>query len=403
MGHRAWVRATAAELVALDAPDTASRLRACGSTAEVSTCGACGDPLAAVVVRRLPCNVRGCVWCSRARAAEDGARYFAAARRIPSMVAARAPVALAVAERVEREALAQKRQTRPAIMRAARARRHRYDLRSALSPRGWLWRLVTISPQWDPSDAHAYTVEGLQARVADAWARWARVWDLFECPAAGALARIEISTGGHVHVHALIYSARREAIAIERAAGCFVDVRAVTTVTRTVREADSAGRVKTRTVTEWDLQGAIREAIKYAVKAPSPLRAGWIGGSAFRVTHPALAARWIVATASRQLVRIVGIFRDAFAAERLAQEAEKPPENLDAEPPTKPPPPHVAPLTPRQCASCGSECVSARYMATAMVARALAQRRAWEFHAKRQDTAIPLPARVVVEIAVRRN
>lgn len=374
MGWRAWTRAVADELAQLGRPKQSTALRMCGAVSQVYTCSQCGDPFASVVLRRLPCDVRVCVVCARQKAQVDAERYTAAAERVPGYVAARLDVAIAVTESERAAREAQRRQTARAVLGAARARRDLYDLRAARAGRaGWRWRLVTISPAWEPADAWGYGVEGLRARAADAWARWERVWDLISCPLASALARMELSLGGHLHIHALVYGPFRRREALAARAGCIVDVRSVDTV----RERDERGQMVERV----DLRGAVREAVKYAAKAPSPTRGAWFAGSHFATMHPALAARWTVATQSKHLTRNYGLFRDALAA-------------VDA---CEPKPQEAPACDPgRVCASCGCTTEhTPRRVATALVARALGKRWSWSGRGGK----LALPPRVSIEIA----
>jgi hypothetical protein len=117
----------------------------------------------------------------------------------------------------------------------------------------WRWRLVTVSPQWAPADPEAVTVAGLRGRSAEVWEAWKRVWGVVGAGGhAAAVAHLECTDGGHVHVHALVFGPFRPKAELASAAGCFVDVR----------EADD---------------GAVAEALKYAMKGPG-LRSEWWPG-----------------------------------------------------------------------------------------------------------------------------
>jgi hypothetical protein len=175
--------------------------------------------------------------------------------------------------------------------------------------------MVTISPAWDPSDPVAYRVGGLRGRIEHVKAAWRRIWELCRAPGAAAYVSVECSAGGHVHLPAIIYGAFRARAALARAAGCFVDVR------------EAHGH-------------SVREAIKYALKAPAP-RGAWLAGESRETPHPALAAAWTVASRGRRLVEPFGLMRDALAAVDACEGGE----GEGGEPAKREPP---------RCASCGS-------------------------------------------------
>ena len=208
--------------------------------------------------------------------------------------------------------------------RAARQRLLR-RARGALIGRGvaaWGWKLITIAPQWSPAAAYSYSVEGLRARLDDVRARWRALWDsgLAVEGLAAAYARVEISMGGHVHLHVLYFGPFLVQPWAQATAGCHVDVRAV--------KGDEVKR-------------ATREAVKYTLKSASPLRGAWVGGAHYRTPHPELAAAWVLATRHRRTVEAYGTFRAAVHAElNTTTDDEKARESL------------------RGCASCGSDDLS---------------------------------------------
>lgn len=367
MSWRGYARAIADQLDAMGWGQLARRLRVCGSTAEVQTCGACGDPHAAVRVI-AGCSLRVCPWCARRESRERAILVQGAVDRVPEyvrldapehraeLVARLAPLDARRAELVARRAelvarpstarvrdqlaacdrrLAAITARRSPIVRAQHAAR---ALDSARDGRGWSWRLITLSPQWSPDVAASYSVEGLRSRVADVRERWRRVWHAgagVEGLAAAYL-RIEVSERGHVHAHVLHFGPWQSDEWVARIAGCFADVR----------QLDADG---------------VREAVKYAVKAPSPLRGAWVGGGPGRVMHPTLAARYLVATRSRRLAEPYGVMRRALAASETCGPVER-----DEAP------------TLAACASCGScELVAARIERTVDVAVQLGPRWSW--------------------------
>lgn len=277
---------------------------------------------------RVSCGVRGCPGCERRSAAERAARVSGAALRVSELVAHRARAAaaqlatdldaarssrdrwaqLAASARARHEARGRVRDLDAAeghALRAARAEVRRARLRrwttEAQQAHTWRWRLVTVSPPWDPRRGDAYSVAGLRARLADLRARCETVWShaLAVGGLAGATLRVELSALGHVHAHVLYYGPFQHAKHLSRLAGCHVDVRELRAQGDDLRA----------------MRRAVVEATKYALKAPSGLRQQWVAGESWRVVHPELAAAWIVATRDQQLVTHRGTMRDAIAAE----------------------------------------------------------------------------------------
>lgn len=308
---RRYAELVSRELVTLGHARTAERLRLCGTSCEVQTCHGCGDPHATVAVI-AGCDVRACVLCARRRAARESARVAGAADRVAGYVWEALPRAC---DETARALAAREEQTRHTAARArelGRLRRVAGELRGAWRGR-WAWRMITISPAWRPADRASYTPAQLAARLDEVRAAWRRLWveHLSAGGYAAAYVSVELSAGGHVHLHALHYGPFARQDALERTARCMVDVRAA--------RGD-----------------AVREVVKYALKAPTP-RAGWMGGDSAPTTHPRLAAAWVVATRGRRLVEPYGAMRAALAAEDACGPGE---EEQEREAP--------------RCASCGS-------------------------------------------------
>jgi len=205
-----------------------------------------------------------------------------------------------------------------AEVRRARLRRWATEAARAIT---WRWRLVTVSPPWDPRRGDAYAVEGLRARLADLRARCETIWShaMSVGGLAAATVRVELSALGHVHAHVLYFGPYQHARHLSRLAGCHVDVRELRAQGDDLRA----------------MRRAVVEATKYALKAPSGMRQQWVAGERWRVVHPELAAAWIVATRDQQLVTHRGTMRDAIAAELACA----------------PPPPAEGPAT-LTCARC---------------------------------------------------
>lgn len=303
-------------------------MRGCGTQSFVSECLACGEKAAAVRVA-IHCSVRGCPLCARRNASARVRLVTGAAMRcgdavrlrsgevVGKLAAARDAARDAVKLWLGRAARAEERGEDGLAARhrerAERAEERRRASSWARSRAGewasWRWSMVTVSPAWRPMDPWAVTVEGLRARVADAWERWERVWSRLSAGGlAGATARLEISAHGHVHVHAIVYGGWVGNAKLREVAGCHVDRRAPGP-----RPGVPAHRV---------VEELVAEVCKYALKAPSALRAGWVGGDVARSgvsMHPALAARVTVALHREQTVLHYGSMRDAVQAESASR------------------------------------------------------------------------------------
>ena len=324
-----WKAKVADELDAMGRPRQASALRGCGSQCFTSDCGACSTKNASVRLS-LHCDLRVCPFCQRQMSGERTRLIVGAALRVSGYVATQAP-AVIVRLKGEVEAARAMAQTYLARGAAALARgdealalRHQerfhaaegrrsqaqWHLSRAGEHRSWRWTLLTISPRWNPMDPNELTEEGLTRRVLDVWDRWQRVWS--QCLAAGGLgaatARLEISTAGHVHLHAMVFGGYVRNEKLQQVAGCFVDRRAPK-----VRHGENVEQV---------MEKFVREAVKYAVKATSSTRWGFVSGAEARSgasMSPLLAARVTVALESMQTIRHYGPMLDAVGAERAMQ------------------------------------------------------------------------------------
>ena len=303
IGYESWARRVATELDSLGAVKKASRLRACGTTL-VTACGACGDSYAHVAVV-ADCGLRVCPLCARMASEKAQLEASRAVALVPELVARGIGAAVAKAGLAWEKASGavkhwSSRLTESAkgtsyaskMLDAAEGRRRaaRRRLSDVRGSRAWRWRLVTVSPQWTPADPAEVTAAGLRRRIVELWERWRAVWQVIGAGgAAAAMAHVELSSAGHLHIHALVYGPWRAAPEVRAAAGCIVDVRAVT-----------------------DLAGGLREALKYSLKGPG-VRGGWIAGEPSTVADPRLAAAWQVASHGAQLVRHFGPMRAAMA------------------------------------------------------------------------------------------
>lgn len=323
MGWRAWVHATADELSRIGLRDQASSLRSCGQYVARRFCEVHG--LASCELTASCCS-RVCPWCARRQAKERVRTITGAADRVPGYVAARRAAVIAeqtqlaadharavahwsqLAARARDPAVADRhrQRARAAERRRSIASRALYALRDLST---WSWKMITVSPPWEPTRASELSPEGLRARVDDVLARVTDLWrDGLSVGGLGsATIRVELSSKGHVHAHVLYYGPWLVQSWAARVAGCVVDVR---------RAKDFGGGN--------DPRAAVREAVKYATKSPSPTRHEWIAGERWRVMHPELAAAWTSGTRHQQLLRHRGVIRDAISAEELAAAVDAP-------------------------------------------------------------------------------
>lgn len=319
---RAWVADVAAIMRRYGRPEVASSLLHCGELATVYDCADCGR--VGRVEVRASCHTRVCPWCSRIAAQKAVQNIHAAARRVPGYVAQAVSRVSAETTLTEVRATALRDRwegyARAAMTRgdervahghAARslgaeasrrlAARTRHGIKTLSS---WGWKLITVSPPRRPGDVRSYTPQGLRRAIKDVCERVSKLWDegLAYGGLASAVVRVECSSKGHVHAHVLYFGPWVVNAWARSVAGCIVDVRAV---------SEFQGQ---------PTDDALREALKYQLKAPSVLRSAWLGGDAWRVTHPELAAAWMVATRNVQLTRYRGLVRDALAAAEVAGE-----------------------------------------------------------------------------------
>lgn len=336
-GYDRWRGSVARALGAMGGGDLAAHWSLCGRFANVRDCGACGETHSAEV--RASCGLRGCPWCERVSARERAEAVVRAAVRVADIVRARAAEVEAAMLDEVREASAavsywrdreEKARERYALRRRARdlkaaeghaamaekaegrRKRARRFAAAAHLVRHWRWKLITVSPRYNPRDPSSYTVDGLRHRLGDLRARVSMLWE--HALGVGGLAamtsRVELSSMGHLHAHLLYFGPHVAKSFLGDVAGCFVDVRAV--------RADHPKGI----------EGGIREATKYAMKAVSPLRADWIAGDHWRVAHPELVAAWILAARDQQLIVHRGTMRDALAASAACDPPPSPPQGL---------------------------------------------------------------------------
>ncbi len=340
LSESAFREAFASELDALGRYTLAGRVRECGQVAWKRGCQNCGEPYAEVTVTGS-CQARCCPHCARIAATKRRERLLPALLHVPEYFYARREELHKQAQErwqkaynaqaFHREKIreAQKRYAETLDQKAldaierhskhearAEEERKRYGKQAArLDPNGtdkrkvegWNWRLITLSPRWNPRNSEELTIGRLKQRWSDVTKRWAALHKELG-PAVSAVVSVELSVGGFVHLHALVFCPEfleKSWLQEQVGANCYVDIRALKT-----RRFDKLDPLAA-------FRKALKEAVKYAVKSTSPLSYAWLAGEKRRTIHPELAARWTVATHKRQLGRVYGeILRDSIACEK---------------------------------------------------------------------------------------
>ena len=333
----------------------ADSLEECGKYATVYPCGDCGTEYAAVQVR-VTCRNRACAGCARRAARDHVQQVEAAVRHIDRLMAERRADVQAklLKERLrsdeifkgwqqkvkESKATLQKRRERlAAAMQSGAAvsrlqglvekaerevarvtdsrdksllRRNTARFRYERSREEFSWKMVTLGAQWNPTDENEYRVKALGERLDEVLAAFQRL--LAAGADVGGLAaaslHIEVSLSGHIHAHVLYYGpfitqkwwSRNANTGAKRKIS--VDVRAI---------YDKKNPDDRAVVTPDSITGGLSEAVKYALKAPSMLDAGWVAGTyRKRVMHPKMAARLQKVLAGVPTLRHYGLMRAAM-------------------------------------------------------------------------------------------
>lgn len=340
-------------------PATAARVRRCGGYAMVWDCGECGCTEAGAVVL-TGCDSRSCAQCAKKLARERVDRLAPAFGRVPGYFRARVAgtvetLTKAVMDQIDLVDYWKSRgnKTREAASEEKRSLA-KWQLERAKEDT-WSYKLLTISPKWNPWEESEYSIERIRQRIEDCFARFARIWAKINCGGlAAAITSVEMSEGGHIHLHACLWMPIVYADHLEKLAGCFIDIREVSVSAHELR----------RMTAEEALYKAIKESVKYTVKAPTP-KWDWINGARRRVVHPELVVRWCLATKNVQMGRNYGLMHDALKAQK-ASEAGKDPAKAVADNETC-----------KKCYNCGAPLTGfPRVVTTRALARLLSE---WEF------------------------
>ena len=360
-GEPAWRRAVSAELRRLGQPALAESFETCGKSARVWHCLECGADPAAVLVG-THCRMRACPTCARVEA-RDNSHDYADAIEALGLLPPESPHTVVPITELFAECLSRAHR-RVLKVRKKASRENRADEIEKQS--AWRWRWATITLRWSPRDPREYTVDRLRARARRAMelARHfvrAVTFDDTLRAAVAAVARCEMSDKGTVHVHILWRGPYVKQDFVNREV--FGEAWTITDPKREGTVILGEVRPKFRDEAKGvSLRRAVVETLKYALKAPSPLRVAFMAGERERVIHPTLAARWMVATAKCQLRTPFGAFRPALAAVRAKQK-----ERRDGEGNEKP---------KTFCVGCGCEVPSVGFAVrpTQAIAREILQR-----------------------------
>jgi hypothetical protein len=280
----------------------------------VYDCGSCGLERAGAVIL-TGCDNRACPQCAAQLSRERIDRLAPAFGRVSGYFAARREAAIeALRKACELHKDSELYWLGCGKSQRVTAAKERYKLArwqlERLRENTWGYKLLTISPPWNPSDPTEYTTARIRARIEDCFARWGRIWAKLGCEGlAAAIVSVEVSDGGHIHLHACLWAPYVQESHLAKLAGCFVHIREV--------KASPNDKILRGLNIEESLYKAIKEAVKYTCKAPSS-KQDWVNGARRKVLHPELAVRWVMATKNMQLGRTYGLMKDAMKAERAA-------------------------------------------------------------------------------------
>lgn len=177
---------------------------------------------------------------------------------------------------------------------------------------GWSrrrFRLVTVTARYDTkADMSA---DDMRKRCKALIAGWRDMWTGIRAAddSAGAFRSIEVAGTGNIHMHILHYGQYLERDALREAAAGAMKVP-VDDIGIDIRSCNNAA-------------DAAREALKYTAKGPGIRTPGWLAGRRAWVTHPVLAARWMMGTQGIRLSERYGCFRKIKHPEEFDLTAER--------------------------------------------------------------------------------
>jgi hypothetical protein len=194
-----------------------------------------------------------------------------------------------------------------------RAQIFRHELAATMTriePRkGWSWKHIVVQTSYRPTDPNEVTVDALRARVRGVTAAVRAAWRVgLGQSGAGLRFAVEIAGSGFVHVHAIYW-------------GPYIAKKWLEDVLSRAYAQIGMSWIEEIGGSREEQVKAILEVAKYTTKAPSPLSEHWFE-DAREVIHPALAARWELATSAIQLTGQLGVMRGS-AREGLAEAEEQ--------------------------------------------------------------------------------
>lgn len=164
---------------------------------------------------------------------------------------------------------------------------------------GYVWQLLTLSPQYDP-DRRSWdmSIEGLHSRAQACADAMRDLWaSSLKAPGAALLRCIEVSERGHVHVHAIYY-------------GPLVEVRSAVQLGRKLLGRPC--RVNVKKVKGG--KNGVAKAARYAAKSVKGSAAAFdedflAGEKSGRLLDPELAGKWELAAHHLRLSEAYGVLR----------------------------------------------------------------------------------------------
>lgn len=178
--------------------------------------------------------------------------------------------------------------------------------------KGYAFWSGTLTATYDPKDPNDLSIEALRERALGLQASIYHVFNKARknasgrtprCPDAALAYGIEIGKSGNVHMHFVCYDLPISQAEFEKAArevypdAGFSSLREIYGHTKAITSKNRA-----------HVERAVGEALRYTIKAPSPLDENWFDVPR-EVIQPELAARWEIATRGLHLRNRLGAFR----------------------------------------------------------------------------------------------
>lgn len=351
----------------------ADSVRTCGAMCRVIDCHGCGEKNASVQVV-AGCQTRACPYCARKDAAQSVREITHKARQVPALTMLRA-LEISDTLKLKRQLLHEKIEMNwVRFFLATTERAKNYYVRVCesqaeqldridqdivnLRPNNvlkWRWREITLTVRWRPNDPEQYTTRGLKNRLNTVLSMWNRFRSL--CAFAGvatSMLNVELSNNGFVHGHVLFFGpfipykwlTQQMWLSVPYAGYCTVGtvhdgytegwatkktqdlehqmmLANDPSLKRQLRKQLEKHKKRAKSFSSVLSEKALKEAVKYHVKAPSVLHHEWVQGQPFNVIHPKLAASWVLATRGVQLRRFAGTILQTTSLDAEKTETEQ--------------------------------------------------------------------------------